>query len=54
MKTLGIKNAIFPGYYIHMNTNIYRDFQICISLTLNEENDYALIKLQIQTVIVAI
>ena len=54
LKTLGIKNAKFPGYYIHMNTNINRDFQICISVPLNEENDYALIKLRIQTVIVAI
>ena len=25
LKTLGIKNAKFPGYYFHMNTNIYGD-----------------------------
>ena len=34
LKTLWIKNAKFSGYYFYMNTNKYRDFQICISLPL--------------------
>ena len=29
-----IKNAKLSGYYFHMNWNIYRDFQICISVSL--------------------
>ena len=28
-----IKNAEFSGYYFYVNTNIYGDFQICISVT---------------------
>ena len=28
-----IKNAEFSGYYFSVNTNIYGDFQICISVT---------------------
>ena len=24
----------FPGYYFYMNTNIYREIQICISVPL--------------------
>ena len=32
-----IKNAKFSGYYFYMNTNIYGDFQICISVPLNEK-----------------
>ena len=35
------KNAKFPGYYFCMNTTIYGDFQICISVPLNNS---ALIK----------
>ena len=31
-----IKNAKFPGYYFYMNLNILGDFQICISVPLNE------------------
>ena len=35
-----IKNANFSGYCFYMNTNIWVDFQICISvpLTLDEIN----------------
>ena len=31
-----IKNAKFSGYSFYMNTNIYGDFQICITLPLNK------------------
>ena len=31
-----IKNVKFSGYYFHMNTNLQGDFQICISVSLNE------------------
>ena len=31
---LRIQNAKFSGYYFHRNTNIWRDFQICISVSL--------------------
>ena len=30
-----IQNAKFSGYYIDMNTKIWRDFQICISVPLS-------------------
>ena len=30
-----IKNVKFSGYCFYMYTNIYRDFQICISVPLN-------------------
>ena len=29
-----IQNAKFSWYYYSMNTNIWRDFQICISISL--------------------
>ena len=31
-----IQNAKFSGYYFYMNTNLWRDFQICISVPLKE------------------
>ena len=31
---LRTKNAKFSEYYFHLNTNIYGDFQICISVPL--------------------
>ena len=34
-RILKIQNAKFSGYYFHMNTNMWRDFQICISVPLN-------------------
>ena len=34
-KILGIQNVKFSGYYFHMNTNIWRDFEICISVPLS-------------------
>ena len=33
-RTLTIKNVKFSGYYLHMNSNIWGDFQICISVPL--------------------
>ena len=33
MRILTIKNAKLHGYYFYLNKNMYRDFQICISLT---------------------
>ena len=33
-RILKIKNAKYSGYCFYMNTNIYRDFQICISVPL--------------------
>ena len=33
-RILRIKNAKFSGCYFYMNTNIYGDFQICISVPL--------------------
>ena len=33
-RILRIKNAKFPGYCFYINTNIYGDFQICISVPL--------------------
>ena len=33
---LKIKNAKVSGYWFYMNTNIFRDFQIYISVPLNE------------------
>ena len=34
LRILGIQNAKFSGYCFYMNANIYRDFQICISVPL--------------------
>ena len=34
-RNLAIENAIFSGYYIYMNLNIWGDFQICISVLVN-------------------
>ena len=34
--TLRIKNAKFSGYYYYMNMNIWRSFQIYISVPLSE------------------
>ena len=34
MKTLWNKNAKFSGYFFYINTNIWGDFQICISVPL--------------------
>ena len=34
LRILSIKNAKFSGYYFYMNLNIYRNFQICISVPL--------------------
>ena len=31
---LKIQNATFTGYYFYMNTSIWRDFQICISVPI--------------------
>ena len=36
-RILRITNAKFSGYCFYMNTNIYRDFQICIWVPLNKE-----------------
>ena len=33
-KILRIQNAKFSGYHFYMNTNIWRDFQICINVPL--------------------
>ena len=35
-KILRIQNVKFSGYYFHMNTNIWRDFEICISVPLKD------------------
>ena len=37
-KTLKIENVKFSGYCFYMNTNIQKDFQICISLPLMKKN----------------
>ena len=34
--TFTIKNVKFSGYYLYMNSNIWGDFQICISVPLSE------------------
>ena len=36
LRNIKIKNAKFSGYYIFINTNISRDFQICISVPLRK------------------
>ena len=33
------KNAKLSEHYFYLNTNIYGDFQICISVPLNMQND---------------
>ena len=35
LRILMIKNAKFSGYYFYMNLTIWRDFQFCISVPLN-------------------
>ena len=35
-RILRIQNAKFSGYYFYMDTNIWRDFQICINVPLIE------------------
>ena len=35
-----MKNAKFLGYCFYMNTNISRDFQICISVSLKIEINF--------------
>ena len=35
-RTLTIKNVKSSRYYLHMNSNIWEDFQICISVPLNQ------------------
>ena len=37
-RTLTVKNAKFSGYYFYMNLNIWGDFQICISASVNAIN----------------
>ena len=34
-RILRIQNVKFSGYYFYVNTNIQRDFEICISVPLN-------------------
>ena len=34
LRILWIQNAKISGYYFHMNTNIRRGFQICISVPI--------------------
>ena len=36
-RIIRIQNAKFSGYYFDMNKNIWRDFQICISVPLRCE-----------------
>ena len=36
-RTLRIQNAKFSEYCVYMNTNIWRDFQICISVPLRKD-----------------
>ena len=35
-RTLSIENVKFSGHCFYMNINIYRDFQICISVLLSK------------------
>ena len=35
---LRFKNAIFSGYYLYMNANIYQHFQICIDVPFRGED----------------
>ena len=37
LRILRIQNAKFSGYYFYMNTNIWRNFQICISVPSKEK-----------------
>ena len=34
LRNLRIQNVNYSGYYFYMNTNLWRDFQICISFPL--------------------
>ena len=46
-RTFTIKNVKFSGYYLYMNSNIWGDFQICISVPLSllkKQNQPNLIK----------
>ena len=38
-RILTIKNAKFSGYYLYMNLNIWRNFQICINVPLRIDLD---------------
>ena len=38
-RILSIKNAKFSGYYFYLNWNVWRNFQICISVPLSNIND---------------
>ena len=40
---LRTKNAEFSEYYFYLNTNIYGDFQTCISVPLNKINQETVI-----------
>ena len=42
LRILRIQNAKFPGYHFYMNTNIWSDFQICISVPLKQPIYYKL------------
>ena len=51
-RILRLKNAEFSGYNFYSNTNIYGDFQICISVALNTwylegENTWSIIDFSI-------
>ena len=37
-RILTIQNVKFSGYYFYMERNIWRDFQICISVPLSAMN----------------
>ena len=36
-RILTVKNAKFSGYYFYINSNIWWDFQICISVPLKNK-----------------
>ena len=40
-RILRIQNAKFSGYYFYTNTGIWKDFQICISVPLKQEANFA-------------
>ena len=40
-RILRIENAKLSGYYFYINTSIWRDFQICISVRLTNVCNYA-------------
>ena len=43
-RTLTIKNVKFSRYYLHMNSNIWGDFQICISVPLKIHKEIPVLK----------